>query len=85
MHFSFGMLGQLLHSTALTNRKRQTFARLRPQRGTFVSLSDTPGQKSITPFCPETSSSRSSTLPQAACALLASVGGQPGLVSLLSD
>lgn len=80
MHFSFGMLGQLLHSTALTNRNRQTCAK---EGDIYVSVRQV-GTHSTEEHSAQ-SSLLSSTPPQAACALLASVGGHPGLVSLLSD
>lgn len=48
MHFSFGMLGQLLRSTALANRNRQTFAK-GGGGGIYVSVRHVSIQQSIQP------------------------------------
>lgn len=97
MHFSFSMPGQLLHSIALKNRNLQTFAFLLSDTSLqsrahlflcytwwaliwrkhhmFMPFSSNLVQPILLYF----------TLLQAAFALLVSVGGHPGLVSLLSD
>lgn len=77
MHFSFSLPGQLLCTAALKNRKPSNFffaCRCLPLL--YCNNENLSHVESILLYF---------TLLQAACALLVSVGGHPGLVSLLSD
>lgn len=77
MHFSFSLPGQLLCTAALKNIKPPNFFFACHCLTLFYCNKENLSHvESILLY---------STLLQAACALLVSVGGHPGLVSLLSD